>query len=207
MSETAAFWDKIAEKYAKQPVRNPAAYEQTLERVRSHLGATDRALEIGCGTGTTALLLAPSVAHLTATDVSSEMIRIAREKAEAQGVPNVRFEQGTVFDESFGDEAFEAVLAFNLLHLLEDLEGTVARVHQLLKPGGLFISKSVCLAEWSRLFGVVIGAMRLVGKAPYVRPLRVAELEDTILGAGFEILEAGFYPRRPPSRFLVARKA
>ena len=36
--------------------------------------------------------------------------------------------------------------------------------------------------------------------------MKVAELEDTILGAGFEIIEAGFYPASPPSRFIVARR-
>ena len=55
-----AFWDKIAQKYATKRVADPAAYEAKLTRVRALLRAEDRVLEIGCGTGSTALTLARS---------------------------------------------------------------------------------------------------------------------------------------------------
>ena len=51
MTQAPAFWDRIAERYAAQPVRNPQAYEHTLERVRAYLKPSDRALELGCGCG------------------------------------------------------------------------------------------------------------------------------------------------------------
>ena len=69
------FWDRHAAKYAEKPIADPTAYEEKLARVRSLLRATDHVLEIGCGTGSTALRLAPGVAKITATDVSSGMIR------------------------------------------------------------------------------------------------------------------------------------
>jgi ubiquinone/menaquinone biosynthesis C-methylase UbiE len=54
---------------------------KTLDCTRKHLSASDNVLEVGCGTGTTALLLAPSVKQITASDISSRTIEIAREKA------------------------------------------------------------------------------------------------------------------------------
>lgn len=206
MPDPAAFWDKIADKYAKKPIKDPVSYNQTLDRVRKHLSGSDEVLELGCGTGSTALLLAPAAGRITATDVSSRMIEIGREKAAAEGVENVRFACGTPFDLELADASFDVVLGFNFLHLLEDLEGAVARIHALLKPGGIFISKTVCLAEQTRLWSVVIAVMRPLGFAPYVRPLRVAELEDLILGTGFEIIDTRLYPKSPPSRLIVARK-
>ncbi len=207
MPDAAAFWDKVADKYAQKPIKDQATYERTLACIRGHLKPGDRVLELGCGTGSTALRLAPSCAHITATDISARMVEIGREKAKAQGVDNIGFEQASVFDERLESRSFDVVMGFNLLHLLEDLEGAIARVHALLKPGGLFISKTVCLAEQTRLWGLVIAAMRPLGLAPYVRSLRVAELEDLMLGAGFEIIDTRLYAKSPPSRLIVARKA
>ena len=87
-TDTGNFWDKIAPKYAKKPVADPAAYEAKLDRVRALLRAEDRVLEIGCGTGSTALTLAPNVAEITATDISGGMIAIAEDKHAAAGVEN-----------------------------------------------------------------------------------------------------------------------
>ena len=68
MPTDIAFWDKIAERYAARPIDNPDAYEATLERVRHWLHPDWHVLELGCGTGTTALKLAGSAAQITATD-------------------------------------------------------------------------------------------------------------------------------------------
>jgi len=206
MTDSAKFWSKTADRYSRSPVKDMASYEKTLELTRAHLSAGDTALEIGCGTGTTALLLAPSVKQLVASDFALRMVEIAREKAATEGVENVRFDHATIFDEKLEPGSFDAVLAFNLLHLLDDMPAALGRVSQLLKPGGVFISKSVCLAEKSRLIGIPIAIMQMLGLAPDVKVLKIAELEDHIRGAGFEIVEARTFAASLPSRFVVARK-
>lgn len=207
MADPGAFWDKRADRYAQKPVKDMGSYEKTLDRTRAHLEPGDEVLELGCGTGTTALLLAPSVKRILGTDASARMVEIAREKAAAQGVANVRFERATPFDELLAPGSFDVVLAFNLLHLLGDVPGAVRRIGELLRPGGLFVSKTVCLGEQSRLWALLLSAMRLVRLAPDVRCLAIAELEGIVAGAGFEIVETGCYPASPPSRFIVARRS
>jgi ubiquinone/menaquinone biosynthesis C-methylase UbiE len=204
---SAGFWDKRADRYAKSPVKDPESYNRTLDCTRNHLSPGDQVLEVGCGTGTTALLLAPSVKQITASDISSRMIEIARDKAVTQEVENVRFEHATLSDEALETGSFDAVMAFNFLHLIEDIPGAVRRINELLKPGGLFISKTVCLAEQSRLWSALLAVMKPLRFAPYVKCLKVAELEDIITRANFEVIETGFYPPSPPSRFVVARKS
>ena len=216
MQDTAKFWDGIAEKYAKSPIKDMDAYSYTLERTRSHLGPRDRVLELGCGTGSTALLIAPGVGEITASDVSPGMIAVGRRKAEAEGVGNIRFVAADVLDRGLGEGPYDAILAFNMLHLLPDLPETLARVNGLLKPGGHFISKTICRpvpgSGWTRermFFTLMMGLlplMQMVGKAPFVRIARIAELEAAITGTGFEIIETGNYPAQPPRRFIVARK-
>ena len=84
VTDTAAFWDGIAEKYAKQPVADPDAFDAKIAITKSRMKPTDVVLDIGCGTGSLALRLADSAAEVHGLDISSEMIRIANGKAQAQ---------------------------------------------------------------------------------------------------------------------------
>ena len=207
MQDPARFWDKVSTRYAAMPVRNQAAYETTLTRTRSHLTPEARVLELGCGTGTTALTLAPSVAAYRATDISGAMIEIAQAKPP---VGPVSFARAGLEDDGLG-ATYDTVLAFNLLHLIEDLDGALAQIATLVEPGGLFISKTICKPtgglDWKfRLMLLALPVLQLVGKAPqiYLRPIETHEA--AIARAGFEILERDNYPAAPPSRFIVARR-
>lgn len=77
---SSRFWDKTAPKYALSPIKDMESYRTTMERTKAHLGLGDEVLEVGCGTGSTALLLAPNVKSLTASDFSDGMIKIATDK-------------------------------------------------------------------------------------------------------------------------------
>ncbi len=209
MQTAAEFWDKVAPKYAKSPIADMKAYTYTLERTRGYLSPNDTVLEVGCGTGSTALLLADGVKHITASDVSPNMIAVGLEKAREQGVSNVDFVAADLFDSTLDGGPYDAVLAHNLLHLLEDVPAAIRRIGGWLKPGGLFISKTVCRPGAGsplkyRLMTVILPLMQMVGKAPYVNFMEIEELEDCISSAGFTILESGNHPA--PSRYIVARK-
>ncbi len=211
MQDATTFWDKAAQKYAKSKISDMDAYTHTLGRTRSYLSATDTVLELGCGTGSTALLLADNVAHITASDISANMLKEGRQKAADQDIANVTFVQSDVLGDAIGPGPYDVVMAFNLLHLLEDPKAAVGRVHALLKPGGLFISKTVCtpgagLPFKFRLMLLALPVMQWLGKAPYVNFMDIDELEAMVAAEGFEIMEAGNFPAAPPSRYIVAKK-
>jgi 2-polyprenyl-3-methyl-5-hydroxy-6-metoxy-1,4-benzoquinol methylase len=200
-----AFWDGISAKYAARPVSDPASYDHTLERTRAYLSANDRVLELGCGTGTTALRLAGDVAHITASDISSEMIAIGARKAAEAGAENVTFLHADIDKAVAAGATYDAVLAFNLFHLTADLPESLAAAARLVKPGGHLISKTACLAG-KPLIAVLVSAMGLVGRAPKVTFVSTEDLDQAIAAAGLEILETGVFPKSPPARFVVARK-
>lgn len=202
----ALFWDRAAGKYAKRPIKDMPSYERTMARTRSYLAPADRVLEIGCGTGSTALLLSDCVSHIAATDISAQMIAIANQKVAAEGIGNVTFTQSGLEDLPPAADPFDVVMAFNLLHLVKDTAAAIECAKDVLKPGGLFISKTVCLGETSGMLRIPIGLMQLFKRAPYVKFVKISQLERAIAAAGFEILETGSYPASPPSRFIVARK-
>ena len=205
----ARFWDRTARKYAADSIKDMAGYERTLARTKDLLDRSATVLEIGCGTGTTALRLAPSVTSLVATDVSSEMIAIAREKAAAEACRNAEFLVATAENAPGTDGIYDAVLAFNALHLMADRSSMLAHVHRLLKPGGLMISKTPCLSEMNPLIRLAVPVARLLGKAPTVSFFSAAALEAEIAGAGFNIIERGRHGsgRNDPRIFIVASKS
>lgn len=199
------FWDKIAEKYARRPVGDEDAYREKLRRTQSYLTPDAQVLEFGCGTGTTALIHAPFAAHIRATDVSAGMIRIAKDKAAAQGVENVEFLQAGVDDLTVAPDSLDMVMAHSILHLLEAPEVAVAKAFEWLKPGGVLISSTVCLREAMPVFTVVGPVLHAIGVIPYVKMLRQRDVEAMMKDAGFEIEET-WRPDRKKSLFLVARK-
>ena len=205
------FWNKIAPKYAAQPIRDPEAYQYTLGRTQSYLKSTDHVLELGCGTGSTALLLAPYVARYTATDISERMIGIGRTKAREQNIENLDFDVADLADPKLSDHNHNVVLALNLLHLLEDLPTVLRRIHSLMPKGGYFISKTTVapcqgapLGYW--VIRALLPLMQLTGRAPFVAFHKAADLDRMIETAGFEIIETTNAPARPPNRYIVARK-
>lgn len=204
----ARFWDRIARKYAADPIADMAGYERTLARTRDYLKPGDAVFEFGCGTGTTALKLAPFVSRIVATDISGGMIRIAREKAEVEGSANISFEVGTPDAAPLPDDAFDVALGFNVLHLVEARRAALRGVYRLLKPGGLFISKTPSLKEMNPLIRLAIPVMQLLGKAPFVTALSEHDLTREIAEAGFEIIESARHGTRGKDArpFLVARK-
>lgn len=207
-SRDSRFWDRIAQKYAADPIADMVGYERTLEAARSALGANMKAYEFGCGTGTTALRLAPSVAHITATDISPNMIAIAREKAKAQGIVNVSFEVGAPEQAPYPNERFDVVLGFNVLHLIAARAEALRSVHRLLKPGGVFISKTPCLTEMGLLVRLAVPLAQAIGQAPSVAFFSEQELVREIEAAGFTIIENARHGAKAKDMrcFLMARK-
>lgn len=208
MPSETRFWNGAARKYAARPLADPEAYACTLDRTRHYLKSTDSIIEFGCGTATTALRLAPGVARVVASDISSEMIAIGREKAAAEGVSNVEFAEARPEQAPWSDASFDAVLAFNLLHLVERRQAALSNIHRVLKPGGLFISKTPCLADANPILRVVVPVMQFAGMAPYVAFFSAEALEREISLVGFEIIERARHGSRAKDArpFLVARK-
>ncbi|RWQ65500.1 MAG: class I SAM-dependent methyltransferase [Mesorhizobium sp.] len=209
IASDARFWDRSSRKYAMGAIADQAGYERTLDRTRALLGPGDRVLELGCGTGTTALRLAGDVQNYLATDISAGMIAIANEKHAAGPIPALVFRTATVDALAPDNEQFNAVLGFNYLHMVRDLPGTLRRIHALLAAEGLFISKTPCVGDMNPLIRLaLLPAMRAIGKAPYAGVFRAADLSQHICAAGFDVLATESHATKgSDSRpYIVARK-
>lgn len=201
----AAFWDRIAPKYAKDPISDQASYAKTLGRMRAILQPRHAVLEIGCGTGSTALELAPGVASYVGTDVSPEMIKIAKDKQFADLPARLRFDVAPA--DALPDGPFDAILALNLLHLVRDPAHVLRAVSDALPRDGLFIAKTPLIKDGAWFLPPMIKLMRLFGKAPFVNSFSSRELAKMLKSAGFEVIEEIEQGGMAPRIFTVARKA
>ena len=195
------FWNIIANRYARQEIANPTAYEVKLAETRAVLKPSSRVLEFGCGTGSTALLHAPFVSSLVGLDTSRRMVEIATAKAVDERVDNVTFRVGTVFDVE--PAPFDVVLGLNVLHLVRDLSGTLHRCHDLLRPGGILVASTACIVGgWKRWLLPIPGALGLI---PSLQFFDEAALVNAQREAGFDVL-CSTRPGSPHSVFTIARR-
>ncbi len=200
------FWDKIADKYSRQPVADEAAYQQKLRVTQDYLRPDMEVLEFGCGTGSTAIVHAPFVKHILATDISERMLEIARGKAEAAKIDNVTFEQAAIDSFTAPDETYDVIMGHSILHLLEDKEAVIAKVRRMLKPDGVFVSSTVVLGERMKWFKLIAPIGKALGFFPLVKVFTAKELEASITAAGFAI-DHRWMPGKGNSVFIVAKKA
>ena len=184
------FWNRRSQHYDGQSGAAYAdAYRKTAERIRPYLTPNDRVLDFACG-----------------IDISDEMVRHLKKKIAEQGVGNVSASCMDLFDESLRPDSFDAVVACNVLLYLENRAEVLARIRELLRPEGMFLSATDCLGERLTREGVRKWWRSHTGKMPYVSFDRMHTLEASIAAAGFEVLETENLFPAPPNLFVAARK-
>jgi ubiquinone/menaquinone biosynthesis C-methylase UbiE len=204
MVKAVDFWDARAEGYAKSSVGNEEVYREKLESTQRYFDADSLVFEFGCGTGSTALHHAPFVQKIVATDISSNMIEIARRKALEANITNVEFQCSTLEDFKAADASFDVVMAHNILHLLEDPEQAIKLSYRLLKPGGVFVTSTVCLGDSFSYWTILLAVGKFFRKVPYVNVLKRETLNRYLGDAGFEVdLQ---WNRKKQAAFIILKK-
>lgn len=205
MNKDAKFWDKIAKRYADGPVRDEESYQAKLAKTREYFTPDAEVVELACGTGTTAIQHAPYVHHILATDISPNMIAICKERAAAAGTTNVTFECDGIDDLQIPAGSVDVVMMHSILHLVRDVPATLRRGYDMLKPGGVLVSSTSCVAEAPWYWHVLIPVMGFIGQAPFVNRFTQEELEKYFTDAGFT-LEHVWRPSRDKAAFIIGRK-
>jgi ubiquinone/menaquinone biosynthesis C-methylase UbiE len=133
------------------------------------------------------------------------MIEIARENGARANVDNITFEQAGIEEVSVPDQSLDAVLGLSILHLLEDKEAAIAKVHCMLKPGGVFVTSTVCLGGTANIWKFIVPVGKRLGVMPLVRFFTTSELVESLTDAGFEI-DHQWQPGKGKAVFIVAKK-
>jgi SAM-dependent methyltransferase len=139
------------------------------------IGATERVLDIGCGTGQTTRDAARAAASGSAlgVDLSSKMIEHARSRAAAEGVGNVRFEQVDAQIHPFDAASFDVAVSRTGTMFFGDLVAANTNIARALRPGGRLVAMTwqpIVHNEWIREFSGALAAGRDLPAPPSDAP-------------------------------------
>jgi SAM-dependent methyltransferase len=137
-----AVWNRMSSIYLGEVEPRFAGVIDGVMR-RAGLRPGERVLDLGTGTGSAAIKAAASVAlggEVIATDISPQMLAIARERAIAVGLGNVPVLQGRGEKIPALDGRFDAVLASLSLMYVIDRGAAACEIARVLRPGGRLIA-------------------------------------------------------------------
>lgn len=150
-------------------------------------------LDVGAGPGTITIDFARRLdpGHVIGIDPSQEVVDRAVARAVTEGVTNVSFTTGNVYELEYEDDSFDIVHAHQVLQYMADPVKALQEMRRVVKPGGIIAARDVDyggvrwypwvpgIEVWRDLYQKV---SRLYGGEPDAGP----QLKDWALRAGFE---------------------
>jgi ubiquinone/menaquinone biosynthesis C-methylase UbiE len=150
-AKAAATYDAAADHFDDEPL---GFWERIGRRTVAGIGLRtgDRVLDVGCGTGASALPAAQIVGpdgFVVGADLSAHLLDRARAKATALGLRNVEFRLADMTDLGYPDSRFDAVVSVFSIFFVPDMEGLVRELWRMVRPGG-----KLAVTTWGpRIFG------------------------------------------------------
>src|SRR5919198_464609 len=147
-----------------------------------------RVLDVAAGTGHLSRALAPRVAHVTAVDLTPEMLDEGRRQAQKDGIANVSFEEGDAERLPYGDGAFDMVTTRLSFHHFVDARPALREMVRVCRASGRVAVIDLLSPDDTALAERYNGYERLRDPS-HVRALTSEELTGMIQRAGL-IIEA-----------------
>ena len=155
------FWDSVAGVYdIFVNVINRKTHRALRTIVADLIRPGDRVLECACGTGLLTEVIAQRCAHLTATDFAPRMLERAKKNCAA--FDKIAFEPADITALSYPDDSFDAVVAGNVIHLLDAPMQALRELDRVCRPGGRLIIPTYMNRDKA---GKTSGFASAVGKA------------------------------------------
>jgi ubiquinone/menaquinone biosynthesis C-methylase UbiE len=142
-------------------------------------------LDVGTGTGRAAIALASQGATVTGVDASDEMLRVARERAEALGVPAV-FERGDAHHLGYADRAFDVAVCLRVIMHTPDWRACLGELCRVSRDRVVFDYPSACSAAAVQSVGRRLMAALGSGTEAY-RVFRLTSIRRELESHGYRI--------------------
>lgn len=164
-----------------------------------HLRSGMRLLDCGCGGGSITLGLAKVVSpgEVVGIDIGEASLEHAKALAVEEGVSNIRFEIGSVYELPFPDESFDAVFSHMVLEHLNEPQRALLEMRRVLKPGG-FVgirdvdhgSQIIGPSPYSALVEDLLEIYRRLWQRNGGDPYIGRRLKPMLRGVGFAVVQA-----------------
>ena len=201
MNKSERFFDKVSSKSKPEP---DITASKIIDSSMEYFEKGNYVLDFGCGSGAITNRIAKEVRAIDAIDISSGMLDFAKEQAEKSSISNIDYIQSSIFDERFDNNKYDAILAFNVLHYIDDMPKLINRINTLLQPNGVFISSTACLKERRSLIGYLVLLLGKIGVMPKMHFYKRKELESLITNENFDKIKSEKISKLP-EYFLVTR--
>jgi ubiquinone/menaquinone biosynthesis C-methylase UbiE len=200
------FWDRFANYYdsfINKVFRK--SYSFILQTIESDLNLNHDVLEIGTGTGIISFKICSKVFSIVATDISPEMVRVAKQKLLKTKIKNIDFQVQDSYNMTLKDKSFDIVIASNLLHLLYDPEKPINEVKRIMKDNGTFIAPTLCAGESakSKVIASIIGTL---SGFKVVNKWSINEYKNMLTSNGFIITRSVIINDKIPLAYVVMKK-
>lgn len=184
-----AFYEEIYKNEAYNPTGNRLRLNREINSLKklSGLKKFNRVLSIGCGHGEFELLLAPHAEHITAVDLSSDAIELAKRNQSKADITNVDFRCQSFNDISW-DEHFDVITCIAFLHHVpkSKLLNFLKQAYNHLSPNGFFYSQDPNIHGILRTVGrLILGKNYDKYHTPDERELDPKEMIDLFKKVGF----------------------
>ncbi len=207
MNKSEKFWDKQAKDFIDHDQKTQLSENKDFITTLKYLNINDTVLDYGCATGIVSNAIADKVKEIHAIDISSKMIEIAKQKASERNIENINYAQATIYDERYQKESFNVILAFRILHMLENPQVVVRRINELLKTGGILILVTACMGDKTAFFSMLVFLASKLRIVPvHVNMFKLPELQGIMTGGGFQVVEYERMDDSLPHYCIVARK-
>lgn len=165
-------------------------------------------IEFGCGTGYFTRAIARNAQRVTATDLSDEMLKMA--KQQLKEFQNVTVQKADCENISFPQEHFDTVFMANVIHAIENPSRALRQSYRILKHGGLLLIVSYTDYGMNWLEKTALGIrylMRFGMPPPYgLRNYSPEELGFLVESAGFDVEGVHLLGYKPKALYLKGRK-
>ena len=198
------FWDSVAGVYDLfVNVVNRRTHVALKKIVAGLIQPDDRVLECACGTGLLTEVIAPRCARLTATDFAPKMLARAKKNCAAFG--NITFAPADITALEYPDGSFDAVVAGNVIHLLDEPMKALHELDRVCKPGGRLIIPTYMNRDRK---GNTSGFATAVGRAgaDFKRQFTVESYRQFFLDAGYGDVTIQLAEGRIPCAVAVMRR-
>lgn len=160
------FWDKFAFAYDTAEKINNAAYVKMLNEIYELIPEGSNVLECAGGTGSISVKIADKAEKILCTDMSFNMLKYARRKAEKKHISNVSFAESDIMNLDYKSETYDVVIAGNVLHLLDEPQKAVKELMRVVKKDGMLILPTFLTGNTGVFSDLIIKVYKLLGFNP-----------------------------------------
>jgi ubiquinone/menaquinone biosynthesis C-methylase UbiE len=203
------YWSKFANTLDEDQkyIVGEVIQQALIERLSGESGLGEL-IEFGCGAGLFTKVLAENASHVMATDLSDEMLAVAR--TQLKDWQNVIVEKADCEKTDFPDGKFGSVFMANLIHVIENPSIALQENYRILKDGGLLliVDYTGYGMKWFEMMKMGIRFLRKWGKPPAYSKGKLSpdELRSLVESAGFKVEEVQLMGDKVKALYLKGRK-